>query len=467
MQSAATELSPTFARYARLSRAGLEALQLAKLRRQVERACAHNGFYRDRFGAAGVRAEDIRSLDDFRSRIPTCGKADFLRDQQEHPPFGRRLGVAPEAVALVNMTGGTSGQGQELYGRTNHDIAIQGFLHYLPWYIAGLRPGHLALNCVPSGGLTTGGWGPPEGFRVAGATALNAGGVLGTDAKVDLMLRFPGLNFIYASTNYLHTLTEALRRRAIVPRAQFPAMRGLFIAGEGYPREWARSIVAAWGCPLHEGYGSTQGAGMIATTCEAGVVRDDGHPARLHFLEWESFVEIVDPLTGRHAAPGEEGEIVLTNLSILGSPVIRFATRDKARFLPHEGCTCGRPWHAIEAGTVARYDDMLKIRGNNVWPATVDAVMFAHDEIAEYIGRVYVDAAGRTEVEVSFAVKPDTAPAVAARLPAALRDALKERTNVLMTLVEVQRGALPTFTYKARRWTDERKAGYAGAAPSA
>jgi len=454
--------SPTFARYERLSRAELEALQLRKVQRQLVRAVAGNGFYRDLFARAGAAPEQVRSLADFAAVIPTSTKGDFLRDQQEHPPFGRRLGVPRETVALVNMTGGTSGQGQEVYGRTHHDVQIQGYLHYLPWYLAGLRPGHLALNCVPSGGFTTGGWGPPEGFRVAGATALNAGGTLGTDAKVDLLERFSDVAFIYASTNYLHTLTEAFRRRGMLPRERLRNMQGLFIAGEGYPPEWARNTAAAWGCKLHEGYGSTQGAGFIASTCERSVVRDDGKPACLHFLEWENYVEIVDPETGRHVAPGEEGEVVLTNLSILGSPVIRFATRDKARFIPHAECGCGRPWNCMEAGSIARYDDMLKIRGNNVWPATIDAIMFARTEVAEYTGRVYVDDRGRTEIELCYAVKSDCEEAQRRVLGEMMRAAIKERTNVWMTLREVPRQDLPTFTYKARRWTDQRKAGYAG-----
>jgi phenylacetate-CoA ligase len=454
--------SAALARYDRLSREELDALKLAKVRRLLVRAQQNNRFYRDRFAAAKVDVGAINSLADFAAAVPTCTKADFLKDQQDAPPFGHRLGVPRENVVLLNMTGGTSGQGQELYGRTNHDVAMQGFLHYLPWFLAGLRPGDLALNCVPTGGFTTGGWGPPEGFRVAGATALNAGGVTGSAQKVELMSRFSDVAFIYASMNYLHTLTEEIRNAGFLPRDRFRKMRGLFIAGEGYPAKWAEHIVEDWGCPLHEGYGSTQGAGFIASTCEKGVVRRDGRTPCMHIFEWENLVEIVDPETGRHVGPGEIGEIVLTNLSILGSPVIRFATRDKARFIPGTECGCGRSWHCIEAGSIERYDDMLKIRGNNVWPATVDGILFSHPEIAEYQARVYTDEAGRTAVDLQYALKPGDGGVAQGDLPKVLAQEIKDRTNVWMTLSEVPRDALPTFTYKARRWKDERKAGYAG-----
>ena len=160
----------------------LKALQLAKLQRQISRLYESNVFYRERFDAAGVKPGQIRSLEDFSQRVPTMGKPDCLADQNAHPPFGRRVGVPREDVMMINLTGGTSRQGQEAFGRTNADVAMQGHFHHLPWHLAGLRRGDAALNCVPAGGLTTGGWGPTEGFRVAGATAYAAGGVMSTDA---------------------------------------------------------------------------------------------------------------------------------------------------------------------------------------------------------------------------------------------------------------------------------------------
>ena len=459
--------SATQARFARMDRAALEAMQLARLKRQLERVYAGSAFYRAKLDAVGLTPEKVKSLSDF-AAMPTSNKADFLADQNAHPPYGTRLSVPADQVALINMTGGTSGQGQETYGRTQHDIALQGYLHNLPWFLAGLRPGQTTLNCVPQGGLTTGGWGPPEGFRLSGAAAINAPGTMGTDAKIDLMLRFRDVHFIYTSTNYLHTLTEGMARRGIKPAEAFPMMQGLFIAGEGYPRAWAEGIVRAWNTKLHEGYGSTQGAGFIASTCEKSAVRDDGQPGHMHIFEWENLVEVIDPTTGEHVAPGEEGEIVLTNLSVQGSPVIRFATGDKARFLSAASCGCGRHWHCIEAGSISRYDDMLKIRGNNVWPAAVDGVMFSDPAVAEYAGRVYVDDAGRTEVEVRYAVKPGSVPAAAqAALTTRLTEAIKERTNVMMRLRVVPREELPVFEYKARRWIDERKSGYAAQAQGA
>jgi phenylacetate-CoA ligase len=456
--------SPLLAKLAALSRPELEALQLRKLQRQLERVYAVSPYYRARMEAGGLTPDRVTSLDIFRERFPTSGKADFMADQADHPPFGGRLSIPRERVALVNMTGGTSGQGQEIYGRSQRDVHLQGYLHALPWFLAGLRPGQIAINCVPAGGVTTGGWGPGEGFRIVGATGLHVGGTLSTDAKIDLMLRLGDVNFIYASTNYLHTLSDALIRRGVDPKEAFPNMRGLFIAAEGYPIEWAEKIEALWGCGLQEGYGSTQCAGFGGSTCDAGVVTADGRRGLIHLFEWETMFELVDPETGAPTPAGEVGEMVATNLSIEGSPVIRFRTGDAARFIPYGDTRTGRAWNAIECGTIGRFDDMMKIRGNNVWPSAIDAAVFTHTDIAEYAGRVFTTEDGKTEIEVRVALADQASlrfsPEQRRALYDSVRAAIKERANIWVKLIEVARTDLPEFAYKARRWKDERQTGY-------
>ncbi|HEX4506202.1 MAG TPA: AMP-binding protein [Alphaproteobacteria bacterium] len=456
--------SPLLAHVAGLSRNELERLQLIKLRRQLDRLYATSPYYRERMDSVGLKPESITSLDVFKERFPTSTKADFLADQLAHPPFGARLGIPRDQVALVNMTGGTSGQGQEIYGRSQRDIHMQGYLHALPWFLAGLRPGHMAINCVPAGGMTTGGWGPGEGLRIVGATGFHVGGSLSTDAKIDLMLKLGAVNFIYASTNYLHTLTDALLRRGMEPRQAFPHMQALFIAAEGYPIEWAQKIEEHWGCHLAEGYGSTQCAGFAGSTCDQGVVTKDGQRGLIHLFEWETMFEIVDPETMEPTPSGEVGEMVVTNLSVEGSPVMRFRTGDAARFVAHGDTGTGWGWNAIECGTIGRFDDMMKIRGNNVWPSAIDAAVFAHTDVADYAGRVYTTDDGKTEIEVRLALADQAAltfsPEQRQNLFQSVRTAIKERNNIWVTLIEVQRGELPEFAYKARRWKDERQAGY-------
>ncbi|MEP6784494.1 MAG: hypothetical protein ABI898_02010 [Sphingomonadales bacterium] len=453
--------SPLLRRFAGASRAELEAHQLAKVQALCTRLYAKSDYYRTRMDAAGLTGGQVDSLDRFTKAFPTSAKADFLADQQASPPFGTRLGVDRGDVVHISMTSGTSGQGQEIYGRTQRDVHMLGYLHALPWYMAGLRKGDTAINCVPAGGMTTGGWGPGEAIRIMGATGFHLGGATSTESKIDLMLTLGGVNFIYASTNYVHTLTEAMLARGITPRDVFPDMHGLFIAAEGYPLEWAAKIEEYWGCRLQEGYGSTQLNGFGGSTGSAGVFRENGERGLMRLFEWEHLVEIVDPETGVPVQPGELGEIVVTNLSVEGSPVVRFRTGDAARFVPWQECG-GGAWNAIECGTIGRFDDMMKIRGNNIWPSMFDAAVFAHPEVGEYKGRVYTRE-GKTEVEVKIAVadhQTGLSTEERSRLIQSVRTAIKERSNMWVDVCEVPRAEFQGFAYKARRWSDERQDGY-------
>lgn len=453
--------SPLLRRFAGITRAELEAHQLRKVQALCARLYAKSDFYRAKMDEGGLKGGEIDSLDRFANAFPASAKADFLADQQAAPPFGTRLGVDRGEVVHVSMTSGTSGQGQEIYGRTQRDVHMLGYLHALPWYMGGLRKGDTAINCVPAGGMTTGGWGPGEAMRIIGAAGFHVGGNMPTEAKIDLMLKLGGIHFIYASTNYLHTLTEALLARGIVPREAFPGMHGLFIAAEGYPLEWAAKIEEHWGCRLQEGYGSTQLNGFGGSTGSAGVFRDGGDRGLIRLFEWEHLIEIVDPASGLPVQPGELGEMVVTNLSVEGSPAVRFRTGDAARFVPWQECG-GGAWNAIECGTIGRFDDMMKIRGNNVWPSMFDAAVFAHAEIGDYKGRVYTRD-GRTEVEVKIAVAEHQANLAAeerARLVQSVRAAIKQRSNMWVDVCEAPRAEFQGFAYKARRWTDERQDGY-------
>jgi phenylacetate-CoA ligase len=139
-------------------------------------------------------------------------------------------------------------------------------------------------------------------------------------------------------------------------------------------------------------------------------------------------------------------------------PLIRFRSNDRVRRLPHDLCDCGRTSRALwEVGTVARYDDMIKIKATNVWPQTVDDAVFSFEEIEEYNGRVFIDESGQEIARVSFEFKKagldDNAKNI---ILDRLAGKIKEMTQVRMQLEEVPHGSLPRFEYKVRRWTDER-----------
>jgi phenylacetate-CoA ligase len=455
------ELKP-LSYYQRLSRAELEGLQFARLKAQAERLWATNPFYRSLWQGAKVSPESLRRPDDIR-RFPTVRKADFVADQAEAPPFGRRLGVPVEEVRLTAMTSGTSGQGQEIYGRTEADLLQVGYRHWLPFELAGLKRGDLLVNCTPSGGVTAGGWGPPQGWRHGGLPAFHLGGVMSTEAKVDFLRKLKGLKAIYSSTHYVYTLADACQRLGFDPKRELPELKCLVFAAEGYPPQWLERMQAFWGCPLYEAYGSTQCIGYTHAQAAASRDRTPSGRALMFAIEWVNLYEILDPESGAPVGEGEEGELVLTNLDVEGSPVFRFRMGDRVRRFGPRANALGWPFEAIETGGIGRYDDMLKIRGNNVWPSAVDDAVRAFPEVAEYVGVVDVDERARTDVVLRVALASPLAPERREALFAEIVQRVKARTNVLMRIEEVARAELPQFAYKTRRWTDRRKEGYAKA----
>lgn len=437
----------------RMSREELLALQLRKLQYQVGYLYAHNPYYRRRFQEHGVRPEDIKTREDIQ-RLPFTTKADLLKDQTEHPPYGSRLGVATEEVVQTYLTSGTSGLGQEVYGVTQEDLEASGRIWSLHLHWAGLRKGDAAYMMLPvgtnAGALTT-----IQGYVTVGSNVFLTG-AYDSRTKLQYMQRFKPHHFMTANA-YLTHLTILCQETGIEPRKDFATLKGIVVAGEPYSEDWAMRMEDFWGTTVHEFYGSTQQGSIAAATCELGVV-PEGKRGALHAFMDTSFFEIIDPETERQVAPGETGELVVTTLYRQGSPLVRFRTKDRVTYLPHNYCACGRNFDIWEPGTIARYDDMMKIKGTNVWPETVDRVVFGCPEVEEYSGKVTIDDRGREEVILSLEFKNRGYPEdMKAAILKKIGHGIKERVGISVTIKEVPFGTLERFTFKVRRWTDERR----------
>jgi phenylacetate-CoA ligase len=216
------------------------------------------------------------------------------------------------------------------------------------------------------------------------------------------------------------------------------AVWALIVAGEpggGIPATRAR-IEAAWGARVFDHNGLTE-VGPVGIECPE-------NPAGLHLLETEYLAEVIDPTTGEPAGAGQAGELVLTNFVREGSPLIRYRTGDLVRPDP-KPCPCGRTFIRLEGGILGRTDDMIYLRGNNLYPAALEAVIRRFPEVAEY--RVEVDQSGPLAA-LRIEVEPATAGAdPAEQVGRAIRDELLFRAEVLT----VPPGTLPRFEMKARR----------------
>lgn len=439
------------------SREEIVAIQFKKLKYQLEYVYQKNRFFQRRLKAAGVEPGKIRNFEEFADRVPLVSKQDLLKDQEAHPPFGERLGVPKEKIGQLHITSGTSGVGQEVYGVTRKDIEAGGLTWMNHWYWIGLKKGDVALSAQPVTNLAAG-LSAYQGMIKMGLVPLQTFGV-DSETKLRLMKRFPP-HLLNLTTAYFFRLTILAKQMGFEPRKDFPNLKGISIAGEIYPIPWAVELEEFWDTRIHEFYGSTQGGTVFAFTCEYGVVRNGARGA-MHLLDPYYYTEVIDPETLKPVGPGEEGEAVLTTFSREASPLVRFRTRDKVRYFPYSHCPCGRPYSIWEAGNVSRYDDMMKIKGTNVWPAMVDGVLFSYSEVDEYAGRVWIDEQGRERVLIRLAFKSSVTLSADERQKflEKLSPELAKQTGVSMELREVQRDELPVYEFKARRWSDERKKG--------
>ena len=433
------------------SRAELLALQEKRLVAQIRRAAERIPYYQRRWPKA---AASLSSMAEFRDIIPFQDKISLLENQDAF--MTDRVASPGSPVFWLHMTSGTTGLGQEVHPLTRLDVEASGLGWVYQAHWAGLNLGDSIFYTFPVG-MQTGGL---SSFPMADkmATLTFQTGPYNTEKKVDHLLRFKP-NALIASPAYLNRFQAILEERNVAPREALPHLKALFIAGENYSIDWAERAMEFWGAPLSEWYGCMQGGMNSSFTCEHGVA-PDGQRGHLHSLEHRLVCEVLKPGTNEPVEPGEQGEMVLTSLFREAFPIVRFRTGDRVRLMP-QPCSCGRPFASIEAGTVARYDDMMKFRGQNFWPDAVDKIMFADGDVEEYAGRIYVDAQGREMGEIRLEFKPHQDMAVARRAErvAEIAKIIQANLNIRLDVGEVEYLSLPRFEFKTRRWTDQRREG--------
>jgi phenylacetate-CoA ligase len=365
----------------------------------------------------------------------------------------------PEAeVHEITLTSGTSGQGQEVHAQTVRDAHLRGQMTAVGYAWSGLTKRDIAvfhITATNSASL----WTMVRGIRTVGRLPYLVGH-MGFEERLEFMERF-GVNAMYAMPSTLNGLATLCVSKGIDPRKAFPNLRFVMMSAESWPVDWVLRMEDFWGVKIVEEFGSTQtNAAYGASCCEYGAVVD-GERGSNHLFEWTILYEIIDPESGLPVAPGESGEVIVTHLDKEASPLMRFRTADRATYFPHSRCRCGRALDAVEAGTIGRIDDMLKVKGENIWPSQIDRIVFARREVDEWQFRVFIGSGGRDEVEMLLSTK-DRDPAKASALADELVRELKAITNLTIKVKLVAPEDLPHFDTpdkKPRRWKDDRHSG--------
>ena len=443
-----TELKPFEKDLEFLSRADIEALQLGKLKAMLRHVARTNVFYGDLWRKANVDVEKITSFADFRNHIPMVEKADFLKDQQNNPPFGTRLsslgrdGVRSEFYT----TSGTSGQGVELHVQSKRELAVMERMYgyYLSW--AGLKPGDITMLTLPIT-MLAGGRAEYQGGVAYDLSVLPIGNY-NADAKVDLIRRFQPRALFGSTTYFAHLATllgEDSRKMGV----------DVLLTGlEGVGLSFFKRLEDQWAARCAERFGCAQMRADFLFTDETGV-GEPGKPNLLYNIDPYVYLEVLDTTTGQPVADGEFGELVVTSLYHFDNPVVRNRLKDGAIFRVGSKAGGKRNFNGLELASITRIDDVKKIKGINVYPQAVDDLVFSLPDVEQYEVLLTSTPDFSDVATLRLQLRASAGQDQASSLTQHIRGLVKQRLGINFD-IEIVTG-IEVSEYKARRWKDHRQ----------
>lgn len=416
-------------------RGRIQAIQSQKLVTMLQTIIPRNRFWDTKYRQAGIDVRSIQNLDDLQ-QLPLTMKDELVTSQTLQPPYGANLTYPSTRYCRLHQTSGTSGKPLRwLDTRDSWDWVMECWRQI--YLLAGLRSDDRLFFPFS--------FGPFIGFWAAfeGACRLNnfclAGGGMTTTVRLQAMIENEA-TVVCCTPTYALRMAEAAEEQGI--DLQETSVRMLIVAGEpgGSIPATRQRIESAWDARVIDHWGMTEIASLGSES--------NDRPGGLYVLETECIAEILDPETLQSVAPGQIGELVVTNLGRLGSPLIRYRTRDLVRAAAAPDSS-GRQLLWLEGGILGRSDDMVIIRGNNVFPSSIEAVIREIPEVAEY--RVDVRTI-RAMQELLISVEPvseycgDTES-----LTAKVSQTLRQRLGFTCEVQAVASGTLPRFEMKSRR----------------
>ncbi len=418
-----------------LERPALEALQLQRLQetlRRLERV----PFYRGKFLAAGFKPEELKSVAGLR-RLPFTTAADL----RENYPDGL-LAVPREEVLRLHTSSGTTGKPKALFfSRRDVDNAAE--LLARAFCMTGVTRRDVFQNMM-SYGLFTGGLMMHYGAEKIGCMVIPSGP--GPSERQLLLMQDFGTTVIHVTPSYAFYFADFLEKKGVDPRKDL-SLRKAFVGAEPYTEETCRKIEAALGLDVYNSYGLTEMNGPgVAFECE--------HKCGLHLWEDNFVLEIINPATGDPVKEGETGELVLTSINREAMPLLRYRTRDLTSLIPGP-CACGRTHRRIHRIS-GRSDDMIIVRGVNIFPQQIERVLMAMPQI----GRNYViQLDGLDDLTVRVELSPSAFDGQVGHLEELqnqVAEKLRAELWVRPKVDLVAAGSLPVTEGKAKRVIDKR-----------
>jgi phenylacetate-CoA ligase len=418
-------------------RRAIEADQLVRIQRLLAHILPSNAFYTRKLAGTGITAQ-ISSLTEFCSRVPFTSKPELVEDQLQHPPFGSNLTYPLERYTRFCQTSGTTARPLRwLDTAESWDWMVRNWLRvfesaevtaedrvffafsfgpFLGFWLGFDAAAHLGCLCIPGGGLRS-------------AARLHA--------MID-----SGATVLCCTPTYAIRLAEVAAEEKIDLGAA--KIRRIIAAGEpGASVTATRTHIAKlWnGARIIDHHGMTE-IGPVSYACPA-------QREVLHIIESSYFAEVLDPATHEVTPPGEVGELVLTNFGRTGSPLLRYRTGDLVRLPGSPRCECGSTDMALLGGILGRVDDMVTIRGVNVFPAAIEDAVRGAGGVAEY--RVEIRN-HRSLLDIGIQIEPEPGQANDSTLAHRIQSALLTALTLRVPVTTVPPGTLPRFEMKAQRW---------------
>jgi phenylacetate-CoA ligase len=429
-----------------LGREQLQALQLAKLHYQCEWAAARSPWYQRQFAEAGFEPSQLRSFDDLR-RLPLLTRDQWMGSQEARPPYGELPAIGPEGAIRVHTTSGTTGRGPLRALDSRKDWSWIGEMWAYAIWGCGVRPADTAYIAFGYGSFI-GFWGLHYAMEKIGV--LNVpGGAQTTEARVRQIIDF-GATVVASTPTYALRLAQEASVLGI--DLQGSAVSRLILSGEpaGSIPQTKALIEDMWGAKAFDTAGMTEIGTIMVFECTE-------QPGGTHIIEDHMIEEVIDPDTLEPMPYGENGERVVTSFGRGAIPLLRYRTSDLVCKVPAKRCTCGRGFDIYEGGILGRVDDMKIVRGTNVYPRAIEAIVREFPEVDEF-QTVITHEGTRDEITLRIECKPDW--------PAdqwdALADALHRRLALAheglnFRIDRTGEGELPRFELKAKRTVDQRE----------
>ena len=427
-----------------MPREQLDALHLQRLQALVAYAYESSPFYRKKLDDCGLKPGDIRTLEDFKRKVPLTDKSEFVGLQSEAPPYGPTLALPGEFIAHHCETSGTTGKPLAI-PYSMYDTVRYGESWVYGFWAHGIRPSDTFYFAFGWGNFA-GFWSAYWGARRLGCRVISGGGV-DTKGHIQAILRM-------RPTVLISTPTFALRIAAVAEEMGVDlsqsSIKFTYHAGEPGPTAlpaMRAAIEKAWGAKAGELLGIAE-VDAMAPGCPNG---DGVHVNEMNVFSWSA-----NPETGAEVADGEIGENVVTSYSNTAQPLLNYRSHDLVR--RRVGCSCGRTWVKFEGSVLGRSDFMLTVRGTNVYQTAVENLIGEMPEISNSYELVLTREADndlmtiRFEPTTAYAGEPDLWEGIARRLS----DRIHEFLHVRLRAVAVAPGSMPRYELKTKRIVDQR-----------